>query len=102
MGTYVAVALVRVPFQQGEADGTCSTLKPPRTIRSGYIEAGSMAVLSHVRCNARGGDDSADEMSDVVVLPAAALVKKAATCIRAAQNIVYGAPPPWPYRADPV
>jgi len=31
-----------------------------------------------------------------------ALVKKAATCIRAAQNIVYGAPPPWPYRAGPV
>ena len=60
MGTYVAVALVRVPFQQGEADGTCSTLKPTRTIRSGYIEAGSMAVLSHVRCNTRGGDDSAD------------------------------------------
>ena len=102
MGTYVAVALVRVPFQQGEADGTCSTLKPTRTIRSGYIEAGSMAVLSHVRCNTRGGDDSADGMSDVV-LPAAALVKKkAATCIRAAQNIVYGAPPPWPYRAGPV
>jgi hypothetical protein len=60
MGMYVAVALVPVPFQQGEADGTCSTLKPPRTTRSGYIEAGSMAVLSHVRRNARGGDDSAD------------------------------------------
>lgn len=46
--------------QQGEADGTCSTLKPARTIRSGNTEAGGMAVLSHVRCNARGGDDSAD------------------------------------------
>ena len=95
MGTYVAVALVRVPFQQGEADGTCSTLKPTRTIRSGYIE-GVVWLCSHTCAATR-----------VVVMTAqmgmsSALVKKAATCIRAAQNIVYGAPPPWPYRAGPV
>ena len=96
MGTYVAVALVRVPFQQGEADGTCSTLKPTRTIRSGYSEAGSMAVLSHVRCNTRGGDDSAD---GYVVC---AGEEGGYVHTRAAQNIVYGAPPPWPYWAGPV